>query len=293
MGDAPDDPVIARRKGRQTRWQVPLFRALRDGLVEEVEKIISENPRVLHEFVTEQMEDWELQWEAIQWYEMRKVTPLVIAAAYGRPDVVRWLLERGADPTMKCYHNMTALHMAGDYAPEERLEEVLRTKDLLKAPKRVPIAPNDTTYETKVATLKEVLVEVDADSAEGEVVRMQTGAETMRKKVAKRLDAKADLTLNWYTPWLPGGTPYNFRYKKLHVQPGADGAAPTQEISKSGWTSHHTHNTRFTIQDLPTGTGYVFQVRAQNDIGWGPFNTELLCSTAPHPAPEKAVPGQK
>jgi hypothetical protein len=51
------------------RWQVPLFRSLRDGDVEQVEELITNEPQVLHRTFTDEMEEWELQLESVNWYE--------------------------------------------------------------------------------------------------------------------------------------------------------------------------------------------------------------------------------
>jgi hypothetical protein len=51
------------------RWQVPLFRSLRDGDVEQVSQLISNEPQVLHRPFTEDMEEWELQFESVNWYD--------------------------------------------------------------------------------------------------------------------------------------------------------------------------------------------------------------------------------
>lgn len=43
-------------------------------------------------------------------------TPLILAAAYGRKKAVKYLLQRGADPTFKGYYGRNALHAGNDIA---------------------------------------------------------------------------------------------------------------------------------------------------------------------------------
>lgn len=274
------------------RWHVPLFRAIRDGRMDEMERYITENPAVMHHHFTEEMTDWELQWESTAWYELKKVTPLYLAAAYGKPEVVRWLIDRGADASVQCYHKMTPLDMAGAYYKdgddEMRHRDVTECRQLLKGPKRVPIAPNEPNINTKISTLQEVLVELPADSEEGEFMNVSVSATaTMRKKVVKKIDAKCEIAIGWHTPWLPGGTRYELRYKKPTQEDGEEKA------KEGGWKIEKTRGTRYTMRMLPTATNYTFQVRAQNDVGWGPYTEPVTVSTPAHPQPEKAVPGQR
>jgi len=286
------------------RWHVPLVRSIRDGRMDEMERYMTENPAVMHHHFTEEMTDWELQWESTSWYELKKVTPLYLAAAYGKPEVVRWLIDRGADASVECYHKMSPLDMAGAYYKdgdeEMRHKDVTECRQLLKGPKRVPIAPNEPNTNTKISTLQEVLVELPADSEEGEFMNVAVSANaTMRKKVVKKIDAKCELAIGWHTPWLPGGTRYELRYKK-HAYNDADASKDTgdkdkdkKEKGEGSWKTEKTRGTRYTMRMLPTATDYTFQVRAQNDVGWGPFTEAVTVSTPAHPQPEKAVPGQR
>ena len=70
------------------RWRPPLFRALKNGTMLEVERLITDNPQVLHQYFTEEMEECELQWESQHWYQLQKVTPLYVAAAYAQAEAV-------------------------------------------------------------------------------------------------------------------------------------------------------------------------------------------------------------
>ena len=131
-------------------------------------------------------------------------------------------------------------------------------------------------------------MELPADSEEGEFMNVSVSATaTMRKKVVKKIDAKCEIAIGWHTPWLPGGTRYELRYKKHAHEDGEEKA------KEGGWKIEKTRGTRYTMRMLPTATNYTFQVRAQNDVGWGPYTEPVTVSTPAHPQPEKAVPGQR
>ena len=107
------------------------------------------------------------------------------------------------------------------------------------------------------------------------------------------------MTASWYTAWLPGGTRYELRYKPLgstlqQVGDGGGGGGGKKKgkAKKVGWTSEVTRGTRFTLREMCTSTRYTFQVRACNDVGWGPYSEEVTAETPPHPCPERAVEGQ-
>merc|ERR1719231_51317 len=124
---------------------------------------------------------------------------------------------------------------------------------------------------------------------------------TMRKKVVKKIDAKCEIAIGWHTPWLPGGTRYELRHKRLphpddDTNTSGGGGREKGEKGKKGgggWRAEKTRGTRYTLKMLPTATSYCFQVRAQNDVGWGPYTEEIMVTTPAHPQPEKAVPGQR
>ena len=272
----------------------------------EVERLITDNPQVLHQYFTEEMEECELQWESQHWYQLKKVTPLYVAAAYAQAEAVRWLLDRGADTTTENYHRQTALDVCGEFAPPTRHDDLMRCKELLKGPKRVPIAPNTPAAEPKVSSLREVMVEVADDDEEGELqIVSQSATATVRKRVVKRLDARCEITVGWYTAWLPGGTRYELRYRQVTEDNAAEsggGAAGggagrgrgrgKKKKKTADWKREVTRGTRMTLRDLPTSARFVFSVRACNDVGWGPYSEEAAVQTPPHPAPERAVDGQ-
>ncbi|KAF1782373.1 hypothetical protein GQ600_20554 [Phytophthora cactorum] len=41
---------------------------------------------------TAAMPSWTLQWEGMHWWMLQNATPLFVASAYSRPDIVHWLL---------------------------------------------------------------------------------------------------------------------------------------------------------------------------------------------------------
>ncbi|WP_104525924.1 ankyrin repeat domain-containing protein [Blastococcus atacamensis] len=80
-----------------------LGRLIADGEVEAVRSAVAEAPRLLSATVEHQGQDgW---------------TPLHLAVAAGRADVVRVLVEAGADLSARTEHHRTPLHVALEHAP--------------------------------------------------------------------------------------------------------------------------------------------------------------------------------
>lgn len=54
------------RKGNES-WRVQLFRACRDGSIEIVESLANTNPTAIHEHFCKGLDDWQLEWESLEW----------------------------------------------------------------------------------------------------------------------------------------------------------------------------------------------------------------------------------
>ena len=70
------------------RWHVVAFRAVRDGELEIIQALCEQQPVLLHDRFTREMEDWELEYESLKWYQFRDTTCLFIACAYCQRAVV-------------------------------------------------------------------------------------------------------------------------------------------------------------------------------------------------------------
>jgi hypothetical protein len=97
--------------------------------------------------------------------ELKKATPLYVAACYAQFDTVQWLIDRGADSTVPGYRGMkivvrehyaqtASIHsklsfilpqeMVGEYRKKDK-ESVNKCKELLKGPKRGTLSPPSLT----------------------------------------------------------------------------------------------------------------------------------------------------
>ena len=85
------------------RWQVVAFRAVRDGDLETIQALCEQQPVLLHDRFTHAMEDWELEYESLKWYQFRDTTCLFIASAScpgstrGPCHVFEWLSDKNVE----------------------------------------------------------------------------------------------------------------------------------------------------------------------------------------------------
>ena len=96
------------------RWQVVAFRAVRDGELKIIQDLCEQQPVLLHDRFTKEMEDWELEFESLKWFQFKDTTCLFIAAAYCQAAIVEWLLENGVDEDEKCYMSQVPLDVVGN-----------------------------------------------------------------------------------------------------------------------------------------------------------------------------------
>jgi len=91
-------------------WRVMLFRAVRDGDVPLLIRVVQSHPTSIHENFTNGMKEWELSWDSLRWYEFADATALYLASAYSRVEVVKFLLKNGVDPDAVCYSKQIGKH---------------------------------------------------------------------------------------------------------------------------------------------------------------------------------------
>lgn len=116
-----------------------LGRLIADGDAEAVKSAVTENPRLLARTVER---DGQGGW-----------TPLHLAVADGRADVVRVLVEAGADLTARTEHGRTPLHVALEAAPD------------LVAQLRTAGAPLDACAAAYLDDVDQLTRELDAGAA--------------------------------------------------------------------------------------------------------------------------------
>ena len=75
-------------------WRIMLFRAVRDGDTDLLVRVVKSHPTSIHEHFTNGMQEWELSWESLRFYEFADATALYLASAYCRVKVVEFLFFR-------------------------------------------------------------------------------------------------------------------------------------------------------------------------------------------------------
>lgn len=51
----------------ETRWQVLLFRAIKEGNFDMFMHQATSHPEAIHDYFTKDMHEWELEWESPKW----------------------------------------------------------------------------------------------------------------------------------------------------------------------------------------------------------------------------------
>ena len=115
-------------------WRIILFRAIRDGDVPLIVRVVSSHPTSIHEHFTNGLKEWELSWDSLRWYEFADATALYLASAYCRVEVVTFLLNNGVDPDAVCYSKQVASDVIGQCRYSQM--EAMEIDKLLKAPRR-------------------------------------------------------------------------------------------------------------------------------------------------------------
>ncbi|RHY75250.1 hypothetical protein DYB34_002820, partial [Aphanomyces astaci] len=192
-------------------------------------------------------------------------TPLFVAAVFGHPKLVRWLLKHGAErlalhdhrmPTTNntcrsttCYLGQTALDLCGEHATDAAAVDECRR--LLKEPPKIPDPPGKPSFQCHITTDHVFRhIQVAEESNKG-VLRL------VEKRVP-HVVRKCVASLRWTTPLSNG--------KMIEK---------TSVLQVRGWRSQTTAHSRLqdaqgcTVDGLQLGTTYEVQCRAQNAVGRG------------------------
>ncbi|KAF1782381.1 hypothetical protein GQ600_22265 [Phytophthora cactorum] len=177
-----------------------------------VERVILSHIETIQSF-TAAMPSWTLQWEGMHWWMLQNATPLFVASAYSRPDIVHWLLLK------------------------ERIDQPLATSSRLQCRSLASVAhtqlslPSPPTNEVAFSS-----------SYSAEVVITPTGSSqtnSIQQTVYKCL-----LRVSWQTPLSNGAMigKYELRYRRLVTEDGSE-ASSDQEDDKEETSSgqHHRH----------------------------------------------------
>ena len=236
-----------------TRWRVVAFRAVRDGELETIQKLCEEQPVLLHDRFTKEMEDWELEFESLKWFQFRETTCLFIASAYCQAPIVEWLLENGVDEDEKCYMNQVPLDVVGNCHWDDAAAAVIER--LLTRPKKAPRAPREPQTSCKL-TLEEVsrIEHYEIPSDDPRIPPTQAA-----RRVTESV-ALVKVQISWATEWLRPTLEYELKYRIVKDYQGR---------SDEKWTTEMLHCTTKTITGLQPATLYAFEVRARNSAGVG------------------------
>ena len=235
------------------RWQVVAFRAVRDGELKIIQDLCEQQPVLLHDRFTKEMEDWELEFESLKWFQFKDTTCLFIAAAYCQAAIVEWLLENGVDEDEKCYMSQVPLDVVGNCHWDDADAAVIER--LLKRPKKAPRAPREPKTTCKL-TLEEVsrIEHYEIPSDDPRIPPTQAA-----RRVTESV-ALVKVHISWATEWLRPTLEYELKYRIVKDYQGR---------SDEKWTTETLHCTTKIITGLQPSTLYAFEVRARNSAGVG------------------------
>jgi hypothetical protein len=244
------------------RWQVVAFRAVRDGNLQVLRALAEEQPGLLHERFTGAMEDWELEFESVKWYQFTDATCLFIACAYSRREAVEFLVDFGADRDDTCYMAQTPLDVVGMCREDQMDESFIWT--LLGRPKQPPRAPRAPRTTVKLSLEELSSIErYDVPDPDG-------GAPQQKTRRVSETVARAKVTLDWATEWLKASLEYELKYRAVKDREGR---------SDEKWRTEVLRCTSKALAGLLPSTLYAFEVRARNDVGYGELCERVFVAT--------------
>ncbi|ETV84628.1 hypothetical protein H257_03778 [Aphanomyces astaci] len=240
-------------------WRVTLLRALIHGDYDIMVRDVTSNVASIAQKLTTHMSRGKLEWETVEWWQLQDATPLFVAAVFGHPKLVRWLLKHGAERSTTCYLGQTALDLCGEHATDAAAVDECRR--LLKEPPKIPDPPGKPSFQCHITTdhvFRHIQVAEESDKGVLRLVEKRV-PHVVRKCVA---------SLRWTTPLSNGKMieKYEARYR-THV--------PGDKSMVRGWRSQTTAHSRLqdaqgcTVDGLQLGTTYEVQCRAQNAVGRG------------------------
>ena len=256
-----DAQVHAEKMASQSStWRVLLFRALRDGDLEKVQRLCEQHPEAIHENFTKEMRDWELECDSTKWFEFLDSTCLYVASSHAHAHIVEWLLDNGVDADTRCYGGQVAADCVGECRHDYESSEAI--KALLKRPKACPKPPNAPSCQARIGyeeVTKLVYEMVEADDPSMPPTRQAT-------RVAETVE-RCKIVASWRSYWLPPGTTFELRHRMQ---------------GKERWEHETVHGHSKTLTAMDHSVVYEMQVRAQNSAGWSGYS-ELVTVATPTP----------
>ncbi|GMF45852.1 unnamed protein product [Phytophthora fragariaefolia] len=281
---------IADEESADLAFRVELLRTLIAG---DLPSAFLQHVPVLSDPFTAAMPPWTLQWEGMHWWMLQNATPLFVASAYSRPDVVRWLLINGADRSTPCYLKQTPAQVVGECCAHAALPDRTRAADAIVADSAKCVKLLDEPPSLPSPPMCGVAF---SSSYSSEVVIMRNGS--FKTSSIQQTVYKCVMRVSWTTPLSNGAIidKYELRYRRL-VSEDENEANANQDEGRKGelekrspadssvtWRSEKVPHNRKSrqqnalIEGLQFNTIYEFMFRSWNAAGkgdWGPaFQTK-------------------
>lgn len=243
------------------------------------------------------MPAWTLQWEGMHWWMLQDATPLFVASAYARPEIVDWLLLNGADRSIGCYLKQTPGRVVGECCAHAAQPDKFRDKQtiaadgarcvrLLTEPAALPSPP---TAEISFSS-----------SYSSEIVITRLGS-TVGSSIQQTI-YKCLVRVSWQTPLSNGAIieKYELRCRRL-VSDAEQEAHKSVDIESNGggkatpdstavtWRSERVAHNRKSrqqgalIEGLQFDASYEFMLRSWNAAGKGEWSPSFRTQTPPVP----------
>ncbi|KAL4130509.1 hypothetical protein PRIC2_006505 [Phytophthora ramorum] len=220
---------VAEEESIDLAWRVELLRALITADLANVERVILAHIEVISAPFTTAMPPWALQWEGMHWWMLQDATPLFVASAYSRPEIVNWLLINGADRLTPCYLKQPPLKVVGECCAHAALPDRNRDGKRIVADSANCVRLLDEPPTLPLPPTKDVAF---SSSYSSEVVIARTGfnSSSIQQTVYKCL-----LRASWQTPLSNGAIidKYELRYRRLVTEDEGE-ASTDQDRDKEG-----------------------------------------------------------
>ncbi|OWZ07183.1 hypothetical protein PHMEG_00020458 [Phytophthora megakarya] len=268
-------------------WRVDLLRALITGDLPNVKRVILDHIEVISAPFTATMSSWMLQWEGMYWWMLQDATPVFVASAYSRPEIVHWLLMNGADRSAPCYLMQIPAQVVGECCMYAALPDRNRDskaivadsatcKRLLDQPPTPPLPPTvDVTFSSSYSS---------------EVVLTRPGSSTTSS--IQQTVYKCLLHVSWETPLSNGAIIDKYELRSRRLVAEDENKAITEQddsekmnIATSTWHSERVAHNRKSrhqsvlIEHLQFSTMYEFILRSCNTAGKGEWSPSFQTMT--------------
>ncbi|KAL3660145.1 hypothetical protein V7S43_014678 [Phytophthora oleae] len=277
---------VADEESVDLAWRVELFRALITGDLFNVERIVLAHIEVISAPFTAAMPAWTLQWEGMHWWMLQNATPLFVASAYSRPNLVRWLLLNGADRSTACYLKQNPLQVVGECCAHAVVADRHRDSQAVVADSATcirlldepPALPSSPTCDVSFSS-----------SCSSEVVLTRTGGSSDNGSIQQTV-YKCLLRASWQTPMSNGAIidKYELRYRRLTEIPDEEDEKqkkPEADSSTGTWRSERVAHNRKSrqqnalVEGLQFNAVYDFMLRSWNSAGKGEWSPSFQTKT--------------